>query len=29
MEQVKDATRFAEQAPYPEPEDALRHVYAE
>lgn len=29
MEEVKEATRFAEQAPYPEPEDVFRHVYAE
>ncbi|MFD0675261.1 MULTISPECIES: thiamine pyrophosphate-dependent dehydrogenase E1 component subunit alpha [unclassified Paenibacillus] len=33
MEQLKqeisDATRYAEQAPFPLPEDTLRHVYAE
>lgn len=26
---VKDATDYAEQAPYPAPEDTLKHVYAE
>lgn len=27
--EVDEATEYAEHAPYPEPEDALRHVYAE
>lgn len=27
--EVNEATKYAEKAPYPAPEDALRHVYAE
>ena len=29
MKQVNEATDYAEQAPYPAPEDALKYVYAE
>ncbi|MCR8633883.1 thiamine pyrophosphate-dependent dehydrogenase E1 component subunit alpha [Paenibacillus radicis (ex Xue et al. 2023)] len=28
-QEINDATRYAEQAPFPLPEDTLRHVYAE
>ena len=28
-EELRDAVELAERSPYPEPEDALRHVYAE
>lgn len=28
-EEIKEATRFAEEAPFPEPEETLRHVYYE
>ena len=27
--EVNEATKYAEKAPYPAPEDVLRHVYAE
>jgi 2-oxoisovalerate dehydrogenase E1 component alpha subunit len=29
MREVNEATKYADHAPYPAPEDALRHVYAE
>ncbi|CAG7612252.1 2-oxoisovalerate dehydrogenase subunit alpha [Paenibacillus solanacearum] len=29
LEEVKEATKYAELAPFPAPEDTLRHVYAE
>lgn len=29
MKEVNEATKYADQAPYPAPEDALLHVYAE
>ena len=29
MKEVNEATDYAENAPYAEPEDALKHVYAE
>lgn len=29
MREVNEATKYAEQAPYPAPEDALKHVYDE
>ncbi|WP_199614086.1 thiamine pyrophosphate-dependent dehydrogenase E1 component subunit alpha [Paenibacillus alkalitolerans] len=29
VKEVDEATEYAQQAPYPEPEDALKHVYAD